>query len=134
MLGFIYKYMAEDTRKILEEFRDETIRHFDIVTERMEEKIQILAEQVAANTVKLEGHDQRFEKIDQRFEKIDQRFDQIDQRFDQIDQRFEKIEGDLTIIKTDLGSIKQDLKRKVSYDEFAALEKRVISLESKTKC
>ena len=109
--------MAEDTIKILKEFKDETIRHFDVVTERMEGKIQILAEQIAANTEKLEEHDQRFDQIDQRFEKIDQ--------------RFEKIEDDLTIIKTDLGSIKQDLKGKVSYDEFAALEKRVILLESK---
>jgi DNA repair exonuclease SbcCD ATPase subunit len=92
--------MAEDTRKILKEFKDEVIRHFDVVSERTDGKIQILAEQIAANTEKLEGHDQRF---------------------DQIDQRFEKIEGDLTIIKTDLGSIKQDLKNKVSYDEFAAL-------------
>jgi chromosome segregation ATPase len=116
--------MAEDTIKILKEFKDETIRHFDVVTERMEGKIQILAEQIAANTEKLEEHDQRFDQIDQRFEKIDQRFEKIDQRF-------EKIEDDLTIIKTDLGSIKQDLKGKVSYDEFAALEKRVILLESK---
>jgi len=99
--------MAEDTRKILKEFKDEVIRHFDVVSERTDGKIQILAEQIAANTEKLEGHDQRFDQIDQRFEKIDQ--------------RFEKIEGDLTIIKTDLGSIKQDLKNKVSYDEFAAL-------------
>jgi len=29
--------------------------------------------------------------------------------------------------------IKQDLKRKVDYDEFAALEKRVLALESRTQ-
>ncbi|MCX6758303.1 MAG: hypothetical protein NTX14_01185 [Candidatus Nealsonbacteria bacterium] len=123
--------MAEEFKKSLKEFEDRIIRHFDVVSERTDGKIQILAEQIAANTEKLEEHDQRFDQIDQRFEKIDQRFDQIDQRFEKIDQRFEKIEDDLTIVKTDLGSIKQDLKNKVSYDEFAALEKRVIFLESK---
>jgi hypothetical protein len=38
---------------------------------------------------------------------------------------------DLEIVKKDLTFIKQDLKRKVDYDEFSALEKRVLALENR---
>lgn len=34
----------------LKQFKDEIIRHFDIVSERLEDKIQIVAEQVVGNT------------------------------------------------------------------------------------
>jgi DNA repair exonuclease SbcCD ATPase subunit len=106
-----------ETREV--KFKTEINRHFDVVAEHLEGKIQLLAEQVAANTVKLEEHDQRF--------------DQVDQRLDKVDQRLDKIDGDLEIIKSDLGIVKQDLKQKVSYDEFASLEQRVIHLEAKVK-
>ena len=40
---------------------------------------------------------------------------------------------DIAIIKTDIAFIKQELKHKVDQDEFEALEKRVLFLESKIK-
>ena len=43
--------MAE---KNLEQFKDEIIRHFDVVGEKIEDKIKIVSEQVAANTETLE--------------------------------------------------------------------------------
>jgi len=97
--------MAEEVRKILEDYKEETKRHFDVVAERLEDKIQTVSEQVAANTEKLEEHDLRFNKIDETLE----------------------------IIKLDIEFIKNELKQKVSRDEFAALEKRVSILEAKLK-
>jgi hypothetical protein len=47
------------------------MRHFDVVAEDLKDQIQIVSEQVAANTVKLQEHDQRFDGIDQQFDGID---------------------------------------------------------------
>jgi len=118
--------MAEDIKKVLEEYKKhtdkkfaETNRHFDVVAERLEDKIGILSEQVTANTVKLEEHDQRFEQITKKLQEHDQRFDRLDET--------------LNTIKLDIEFIKHDLKQKISRDEFAALEKRVSLLEAKVK-
>lgn len=94
---------TEEAKRHFDEKTEETKRHFGIVAERMEDKIQTVGEQVAANTEKLEEHSQRFNKIDDT----------------------------LGIIKMDIEFIKHELKQKVSYDEFTALEKRVSMLESK---
>jgi DNA-binding ferritin-like protein len=90
-------------KRILEEYKKETKRHFDVVAEKIEDKIALLAEQVAANTEKLKEHDKRFDKI----------------------------EDTLEVIKLDIEFIKNELKQKVGRDEFAALEKRVSLLEAK---
>jgi len=90
-------------KRILEEYKKETKRHFDVVAEKIEDKIALLAQQVAANTEKLKEHDKRFDKI----------------------------EDTLEVIKLDIEFIKNELKQKVSRDEFAALEKRVSLLEAK---
>lgn len=46
--------MAEDIKQILNEYKEETNRHFDVVSERLEDKIVTVSEQVAANTETLE--------------------------------------------------------------------------------
>ena len=43
------------------------------------------------------------------------------------------LKEDMAVVKTDLEFIKSALKKKVDYDEFAALERRVIVLESKLR-
>ncbi len=83
-------------RKILDEYKKETKRHFDVVAEVLQDRIEMVAEKVGANTEKLQEHDLRFNKIDETLE----------------------------IIKLDIEFIKNELKQKVSRDEFAALEKR----------
>jgi len=94
--------MPEENFKQL---KDEICRHFDVVAERLEDKIGIVSEQVATNSEKLEEHNQRFNKIDETLE----------------------------IIKLDIEFIKNELKQKISRDEFAVLERRVSILEAKQK-
>ena len=96
--------MAEDIKKLLIEQEGRIKRHFDVVAEDLKSDIQIVAEQVATNAEKLTAYDQKFEQI-------------ID---------------DMDIIKLDIEFIKSGLQRKVDYEEFSALEKRVSMLESKT--
>ncbi len=104
--------------KVLKDFKNETIRHFDVVAEDLKGDIKMLAEQAASNTEKLEEHDRRFNQIDHRFDKVDQRLD--------------KVKNTLDIVKMDLESIKGDLKKKVDWEDFVVLEKRV-SLRDKGK-
>ena len=88
----------------LKQFKDEICRHFDVVGERIEDKIGTVSEQVAANT----------------------------EQITTIRENVGKIKEDIEIIKLDIEFIKNDLKQKVARDEFAALEKRVSLLEAKS--
>jgi chromosome segregation ATPase len=150
--------MNEET---LKKFKDEICRHFDVVAEDLKDNIKIIAEQVAANTEKLQEHDLRFDKIDEklqehdlrlnkieeklqehdsRFNKIEEKLQEHDSRFNKIDEKLQghdsrltKIDETLEVIKLDIEFIKNELKQKVSRDEFAALERRVAILEAKIK-
>jgi archaellum component FlaC len=96
----------------LKQFKDEICRHFDVVSERVENKIGIVSEQVAANTEQITS---------------------IQEKLKEHDERFGKIEDTLEVIKLDIEFIKNELKQKVSRDEFVILEKRVSMLEAKQK-
>ena len=96
--------MAEENIKnILEDYKEETKRHFDVVAERLEDKIGVVAEQVAANTEDITV----------------------------IKNDIHKIKDDVELIKLDIEFIKNELKQKVGRDEFTVLEKRVSMLEAK---
>jgi chromosome segregation ATPase len=146
-------------KRILEEYKKDTKRHFDVVAEKIEDKIALVAEQVGVNTEKLKEHDLKLDSIseklkehdlkfesineklkehDSKFESItgklkehDQRFITIEGKLKEHDKRFDKIEDTLEVIKLDIEFIKNELKQKVGRDEFAALEKRVSLLEAK---
>jgi DNA-binding ferritin-like protein len=57
-------------KRILEEYKKETKRHFDVVAEKIEDKIALVAEQVGVNTEKLKEHNKRFDKIEDTLEII----------------------------------------------------------------
>ena len=71
----------ESIKKLLEDYKDETKRHFDVVAEGLKDEIKQVAEGVALNTEKLREHDKRFDKI----------------------------ENDLETMKTDIETIKLDI-------------------------
>jgi len=123
----------------------ETQRHFDVVAENLDNKFQLLIEQVAGNTEKLFEHDKRFDIIDQRLEglevkmvnvegKVDNlegKVDNLENKFDNLEGKVDNLEKDTKIIKTDVGFIKAELYQKVPRDEFTFLESRVANLENK---
>ena len=123
--------MDNETREIFEkidkkitDFKDEIKRHFSVVAEDLEGKIQLVAE----------GHldiNRRLDGIGNRLEAIDGRLDGIDGKIGALSEQIAANTEDMTIIKGGLNIIKQDLKKKVDYDDFAALERRVLALESR---
>lgn len=102
--------MARDIEKILEDYKEETKRHFDVVTEDLKDEIKLVAEGVDMNT----------ERIETNTKKIDS-----------LQKDMNEVKGTLQTIKLDIEFIKHDLKKKVDRDEFAALERRVSLLEAK---
>lgn len=62
-------------------------------------------------------------------EHMDERFDAVNETLNSHTEMIGKLATDMEIVKADVASIKFDLKRKVDYDEFSRLEKRVARLE-----
>lgn len=96
----------------IKQFKDEIIRHFDVVAEDLKSEIQTVAEQVADNTEQIIG---------------------VKEKLEQHDKQFEDIKDTLGVIKLDLEVIKNDLKQKIGRDEFAILERRVSMIEAKQR-
>jgi len=66
-------------------------------------------------------------------EDIDSKFQLIGEHLASHTEMISSLMEDMSIVKSDLQIVKSELKRKVYYDEFEALEKRVSLLESKNR-
>ena len=115
-------------------------RHFGVILEDIDSKLDLVVEGQGALDVKIDKVDEKledfkkevnykfdivfekFDEVDQKFDKVDQKFDEVDQRFDEVDQRFDEVTDELHVIRN-------ELKEKVGRDEFVLLEKRVAALE-----
>jgi DNA-binding ferritin-like protein len=97
-------------KRVLEEYKKETKRHFDIVAEKIEDKIALVAEQVGVNTEKLKEHDLKLESISEKLKEQNLKFESISEKLKEHDKRFDKIEDTLEVIKLDIEFIKNELK------------------------
>ena len=108
-------------------------RHFGVILEDIDSKLDLVVEGQGALDVKIDKVDEKLEdfkkevnyKFDivfEKFDEVDQKFDEVDQRFDEVDQRFDEVTDELHVIRN-------ELKEKVGRDEFVLLEKRVAALE-----
>ena len=124
--------MAEkEIEKILQKYSQETKRHFDVVAERLEDKISIVAEQVAINTDKIS---MVAEQVAVNTDKISIVAEQVavnTEKITMLQKDMNEVKDTLQTIKLDIEFIKHELKQKIDRDEFAALEKRVSLLEAK---
>ena len=144
--------MTKDIKQILNDYKEETKRHFGIVAEDIKDKIKIVSEQVAVNTEKITAVERRLEgvseqvavntekitAVERRLEGVSEqvavnteKITAVEKRLEGHDKRFENIDATLQIIKVDIEFIKNELKQKVSREEFAVLERRVSLLEGK---
>ena len=129
-------------------------RHFGVILEDIDSKLDLVVEGQGALDVKIDKVDekledfkkevnykfdivfekfdevdQKFDKVDQKFDKVDQKFDEVDQKFDEVDQRFDEVDQRFDEVTDELHVIRNELKEKVGRDEFVLLEKRVAALE-----
>ncbi|HUI44452.1 MAG TPA: hypothetical protein VL122_00505 [Nitrospirota bacterium] len=66
-------------------------------------------------------------------EDFDSKIDLIGEQYGTIKEMMGTIAEDMQIVKSDIEFIKGSLRKKVDYDEFQALERRVAMLESKVR-
>lgn len=99
-------------KTILKEYNKDIKRHIGVLNENFNGKIKIIAEQygdikntLGSHTIILDSHTDMIASMKE----------------------------DIEIIKTDIEFIKSGLKKKVDYEEFSALEKRLVLLESKMR-
>ena len=92
-------------KEILTDQRKEYQHFMGIMKEDIDSKFQLIGEQLASHGEQLASHTEMISSLME----------------------------DMSVVKSDLQIIKSDLKRKVDYDEFEMLVKRVVLLESKIK-
>lgn len=101
-------------------------RQFGVVLESLDSKMDLMLEGHHALDKKIDNNHQEFQEfrgeVNYKFEVVFEKFDEIDARFGKIDVQFDEVKDELRIIRN-------ELKEKVSRDEFALLEKRVLKLE-----
>ena len=97
------------------------IREGSIITNK---KLDKITETLSEHTKILDKHtailDQHTAILDQHTKKLDSHTEMIG-----------TLMTDMTIVKEDLSIVKSDLKKKVDYDEFLSLVKRVQKIEAK---
>lgn len=85
-----------------------------------------------------EVHGETLKAINENFTIVNRKIDSHTEMIGSLMENMEIVKGDIstltsdmTIVKEDLSVIKSELKRKVDYDEFLSLVKRVQKIESK---
>ena len=82
--------MIEDIKKVLDEYKEDTERHFDVIAEDLKGDIKMLSEQVGANTETLETI-----KLDIEFIKNDLKQKISRDEFAVLEKRVSLLEGKL---------------------------------------
>ena len=101
-----------EIKKILDEYNKDVKRHFDVALESVKDDVKIIAEQ---------------------YGDIRRDIGSIKETLDSHTEMIGSMKEDVEIIKSDIEFIKGSLKKKVDYDEFIALERRMTLLESKVR-
>jgi len=123
--------MIEDIKKVLDEYKEDTERHFDVIAEDLKGDIKMLSEQVGANTETLETVKSQVGANTETLETVKSQVGANTETLETVKSQVGANTETLETIKLDIEFIKNDLKQKISRDEFAVLEKRVSLLEGK---
>jgi hypothetical protein len=78
-----------------------------------------------------ETHNEHLKGIKEGFIVVNRKLDSHSEMIGTLMQDVSTLKTDMTIVKEDLSVIKGDLKRKVDYDDFLSLVKRVQKIEAK---
>ncbi len=109
----------KELKQILKEQNDDFKRHVDTLAEDFHSQVKLISEQYGSIKDTLDAHTADIATIK---ETLDSHTEMIG-----------SMKEDIGIMKFDMEFIKNSLKRKVDFEEFAVLEKRVATLESKVR-
>lgn len=106
--------------KYIKESEEETRRHFDIVAEDLMSSMRQIAEGVSTNS-------DLIERLTSRINSVEEQIDQLQGMRASI----ETMREDIGQIRSDIAGINGKLSKTPSYEDLAAIEKRVWRLEQK---
>lgn len=115
-------------KEILDGQRNGFQRHVDTQMTKQREEFQ---RHVDTQTVKQREEFQRFLGIMK--EDFDSKVELIGEQYGSIKEMMGSLADDMQIVKTDIEFMKGMLRKKVDYEEFQTLEKRVAVLEAKAR-
>ncbi len=105
-----------------------TKRHFGVVLENIDSKLDLVVEGHKALDVKIDKNHEEFREFKKE---VGYKFKVITEILASHTEMIGSIATDVEIIKSDVEFIKNSLKKKIDIDEFAVLERRVALLEKK---
>ncbi|MBI4812784.1 hypothetical protein HY798_05135 [Candidatus Falkowbacteria bacterium] len=120
------KNLKSVLRPILTDQREECQRYLGALKEDFDSKLEIIGEQYFDIKKILDSHTKI---LDSHTKTLDSHTKTLESHTEMI----VSIKEDAEIIKLDIEFIKNELRKKVDWDEFAALEKRVALIESRLK-
>lgn len=110
--------------------RSSAERHFGVVLEDIDSKLDLVVEGHAALDVKFT---KKFDEVNEQLKAHTEIFGMIQKQLSAMREMIAKNTEDIEVMKMDLHIIKNDLKEKIGRDEFSVLEKRVSTLERSRK-
>ena len=118
-------------KKVIKEKSEKSFEFGQVMTmlEQMNDGIGVIAETQQETNQRLGVLETRFGGFETRFGGLEGKVDNLETRFDGLEGKVDRLQEDMDIVKSDVSKIKTDLKRKVDYDEFEKLEKRMIKVE-----
>jgi len=112
-------------------------RHFGVVLEDIDSKLDLLVEGHQGLNNKIEELDVKVDRLNSKVEELDIKVDAVDRKVDVVDRKVENLRTEMDykfeLTFDELRLIRNELKEKVGRDEFALLEKRIVALEKLKK-
>jgi len=106
-------------------------RYLGALTETHNEHLKAIKENSILTNSRLDKMDGRLDKMDDHFGNIEQKLDSHTEMIGILSESVSKLESDMVVVKEDLSFIKGDLKKKVDYEDFLSLVRRVQKIEAK---
>lgn len=108
-------------------------RYIGAVSEDFQHRVAAIGEQFVGLNKKLDSHTEMIGVMQEDIAVVKTRVVHIEQKLDMHTEMIGAMQEDITVMKSDIETIKADLKKKVDYDEFQALARRVAVLEQKSR-
>jgi hypothetical protein len=119
--------VSKEVATLLKPYNDEIKQHIARLAKRSDEEMKRYV------SVLTEDFQTKVQVIGEQFSGLNNKIDIINDTLDSHTEMIGKLAEDMTIVKVNVEFLKGGLKKKVDYDEFLALERRLSLLESKVK-
>ena len=121
------------TEKQFEKQRQEYQSYMGVLKEDFDSKVQLLGEQYSGIQENIAGMKENITDVKEDMAGIHMEIGGIKSTLASHTEMIGSMMEDMTIVKSSVQLIHSALRKKVDYEEFEALEKRVSALESKTR-